>query len=255
MVRAKLLIVIFQWFVGVCLAQSEKELVIISVKDNRLELAKAISFLNSNDAKLICINVDLFKCDSTVKTFPSNHLIGSDTLAILWPSEAEKVLAHELGSARSLLLPSELRELYGEKYLAIDGCGFLYPHKAKTGFVNLISKNGDRSVIDRVQIFNVQLGADTAYHFGVKIALLINENATRKFIKSHSDTVQIKTKPRKRFHTYSMDQFYLNKVDAKLLKGKVAILRIDRPEEYRTIAGKRMSASEIMANIACQVVR
>lgn len=250
MLRIKHILVMLHLLGRICYAQPENELVIITVKDNRLELAKAVRLLNSNYAKLICVNVDLFKCDN-LEYLQSNHL-SSDTLVVMRPSDAEKVLAHELSSTHSLLLPSELREWYGEKYFAIEGCGFLYPDRAKTGFVNLISKNGDRSFIDRVQVLNVQQVGDTAYHFGVKMALLINENATRRFIKSHPDTVLINTMPRRRFHTYSMDQFHLNKVDAKLLKGKVAILGIDRPDEYRTIAGKRMSTSEIMANIACQ---
>src|SRR5579864_8555663 len=89
-------------------AQPEKELVLLTAKDNRLDLAKAIKFLNASDPKLICVNVDLTECDD-VKQFPSNHFSSGDTTAVIRASESEMKLARELAAAGSLLMPSEVR--------------------------------------------------------------------------------------------------------------------------------------------------
>jgi hypothetical protein len=235
-------------------AQPEKELVLLTVKDNRLDLAKAIKFLNASDPKLICVNVDLMKCDD-VKQFPSNHFSSGDTTAVIRPSESEKKLARELEATRSLLLPSEVRPFGSKEYDEIIGCGFLYPENAATGFVNLINSDKVLNQVEKIQISNTFKKEAPRYHFAVNIAFRLNEIAARSFIKSHPNILPIKFERARKFKTYSMEHFYSNKENGKALKGKVIILSVDRPEEHRLLSNKkRMTTSEIFANIACQLI-
>ncbi len=236
-------------------AQPEKELVLLTVKNNRLELAKAIQFLNTCESKLICVNVDLRKCDN-FEQFRSNHFSNNgDTLAVSRPSESEKKLARELEVTRSLLLPSEVRPFGSKEYDEIIGCGFLYPDHAATGFVNLIRNSNFLNLVEKFQISNTFQNEDASYHFAVKIALRLNESAARSFIKSHPNIIPINLERTRKFRTYSMEHFYGNKESGKTLKGKIIILGVDRPEEYRQVSmKKKMTTTEIFANIACQLV-
>lgn len=236
-------------------AQPEKELILLTVKNDRLELAKAIKFLNASAPKLICVNVDLMNCDD-VKQFPSNHFSNSgDTTAVIRPSESEKKLAHELAASHSVLMPSELRPFGSKRTDEIIGCGFLYPESATTGFVNLINNGTVLNQVEKIQISNTYKNEPVVYHFAVRIALQLNESATRSYIKSHPNILPIDFARAKKFKTYSMEQFYSNKESGKALKGKVVILGVDRPEEYCLLSNrKKMTTSEIFANIACQLV-
>ena len=239
-------------------AQPEKELILLTVKDNRLDLAKAIKFLNTCESKLICVNVDLTECDD-FKQFSSNHFNNNgDTLAVIRPSEAEKKLSHELESTRSLLLPSEIRPFGSKEYDAIIGCDFLYPDSAATGFINLINSDKVLNQVEKFQISNTFKNEAPCYHFAVKVAFRLNESAARSFINSHGNIELIDFGRTRKFKTYSMEHFYGRKRRIKALKDKVVILGIDRPEEYRlvvtTTGNKKMTTSEISANIACQLV-
>ena len=46
-----------------CRGQVEKSIVVLTLTSDRVELAKALSFLRSSNSKLICLNVDLSKCN------------------------------------------------------------------------------------------------------------------------------------------------------------------------------------------------
>ncbi|MBS0635859.1 MAG: CHASE2 domain-containing protein [Verrucomicrobia bacterium] len=239
-------------------AQPEKELVLLTVKNDRLELTKAIKFLNANDPRLICVNFDLTNCDD-VKQFPSNHFSNSgDTTAVIRQTESEKRLSRELAMSRSLLMPSELRPFGSKAYDEIIGCGFLYPEKVATGFVNLINSSKVLNQVEKIQISNTYKNEPTVYHFAVNIALQLNESATRSYIKSHPNVVALDFARSRKFKTYSMEHFYGNKESGKALKGKVIILGVDQSVEYHLVptakGNKKMSTSEIFANIVCQLI-
>jgi CHASE2 domain-containing sensor protein len=235
--------------------QPENDLVLLSVKDNRIELAKAIRFLNASEVKLICVNVDLTKCDY-FEQFPTNHYSNNrDTLAMSQPSESEEKLAREFKATRSLLLPSEVRPFGKGKTDEIIGCGYLYPENVATGFVNLISDGKALNQVEKIQISNTYKNEPIAYHFAVRIAFKLNESAARSYIKAHANILQINFDPTRKFKTYSMEHFYKNNRNVNKLKGKIVILSIDHPESYRQLPNKkRMTTSEIFANIACQLI-
>jgi CHASE2 domain-containing sensor protein len=235
-------------------AQPEKELILLTVKNDRLELAKAIKFLNASGPKLVCVNFDLTDCDN-VKQVSSNHY-SNDTTAVITPSESEKKLWRELTVAGSLLLlPSELRRLGRNEFDALIGCDLLYPDGVATGFINLINSDKVLNQVEKFQISNTFRKEEAKYHFAVKIASQLNENATHSFIKSHPNILPINFARARKFKTYSMEQLYRNKDSGKDLKNKVVIVGVDRPAEYRKVSKKKkMTTSEIFANIACQLI-
>lgn len=216
-------------------AQSENDLVLLTVKDDRLELAKALKFLQGNNPKFICVNIDLTKCNE---------------------DKSDKVLTKSLWKVDSLMMITKIRRfgIAGEELLDFIGCPYLYPERVTKGFVNLIGKEEDENLVEKVQITNTN-GKRVRYHFAVNIALRLNAGATRSFIKSSPNIVPINFERARKFRTYKMEQFYGNKENSIVLDGKVLILSIDRPEEYRQVSKKRkMTTSEIFANIACQLI-
>lgn len=246
------LFVVLSLVVSLAKAQHTRDIILLKVQNSRIELAKAVEFLNECEPKLIGVNVDLMNCDS-VKTFHISHY-STDTSMVMYPSKSEKMLEYELGKATSLLMTSELRML-GDEYHEIIGCEFIYPEGATTGFVNLIPNNDDPSLVEKFQISNSFSGEKNSYHFAVVIAFRLNERVTNKFIQSHQNIAQIDFKQRRRFRTYSINDFYGGKKSCSALKDKIVILGIDRPEEYRLVSKskRKMSTSEIFANIACQL--
>jgi hypothetical protein len=264
--RASLLIIVLIFSNAFSQAQSESNIVLLTIKNDRLELANAISFLNANDPRLVCVNVDLFECDQRRPRDPSlNREDHFDSLAkrsVTYPSEAEKQLSRELIAARSLLMPSKVSSFLGAESDFI-GCGFLYPERVKTGFINLIGSENVSNQIEKFQVSLIDIFTkDESYHFAVNIALAVNAEKTNAFIQSHENIVQIDFARKRKFDTYSFDDFVNNKISPKALNGKVVIIAVGQPADYFLIRKKennneelrRMSTSEIFANIACQII-
>lgn len=231
---------------------SSNEIVILTVKDDRAEFAKAIGFLNRCQLALVGVNLDLTNCDN-VKTFQSDHMV-EDTLAVISMSEREKSLSNELQAANFLLLPSTLQKVKQDEYIELIGCGHLYPDNVMTGFVDLISAPNNPNLVEKFQIKNVFRNHGTAYHFAVDIAFTLNESVTTEFVRSHQNIVQVELSQKRKFREYALEDLYNESKSCDKLKGKIVILGTNRSDDYRLVSGKKLTTSEIIANIACQLV-
>lgn len=265
--RARFLIIALSFATVFCQGQPQKDIVLVTVRNDRTELAKVVKFLNVNNPRLICVNVDLFECDQRRPRDPfPNREDHFDSLAVgsvIYPSEAEKQLSRELDASRSLLMLSEVRPVGTEDYANVSVCGFLDPDDATSGFINLIS---DENIANQAYKFQVSVNdfftEKVNYHFAVEIASVLNAEKTEAFIKSHDDTVKIDFDKERKFTTYSFDDFTENKVSGKVLNGKIIIIGVGQPTDYFLVRKrndkneelKRMSTSEIFANIACQII-
>lgn len=268
--RARLLIVLLGLANVFCQGQPQKDIVLLTVRNDRSELVNVIRFLNTNNPELICINVDLSECDQqkprNLIPDPENHEHYFDSLAVrsvIYPSEVEKKLSRELRASHSLLMQSEVSPMGTEAYASIvNCCGFLYSERMAKGFINLVS---NKDIANQAEKFQVSLNDafdDISYHFAVKIASVLDAERTQAFIKSHDDTVEIDFARERKFDTYSFDDFVENKVSGKVLNGKVIIIGVGQPADYFLVQRKKskkgelkkMSTSEIFANIACQII-
>lgn len=265
--RTRLLIVLLSLTNVFCQGQPQNDIVLLTVRNDRSELAKVMKFLNVNNPRLTCVNVDLFECDQRRPhdPFPNDedHFDSLAERSVMYPSEGEKQLSRELNASRSLLMLSEVRPVGKEDYANVSVCGFLHPDNATSGFINLI---GDERIANQVKEFQVSIHdfftEKEIYHFGVNVALALNAEKTQAFIKSHNDTVEIDFDRERKFDTYSFDDFAENKVNGKVLTGKVLIIGVSQPGDYflvrkgknKNAALKKMSTSEIFANIACQII-
>lgn len=237
-----------------CQGQQTLDIIIINVKDDRLELAKAIRLIDGANPKLICINVDLTDCDE-VKRFSTSHLENNDISSEIIPSEPEKELYRELTSARAVLMPSKLLSVGSKENDEVLGCDILYPENMPTGYVNLIYDDKTLSKVEKFQVSNTYKKETTKYHFAVKVAFKMNEKATSSFINSHPNILPIEFNRMRKFKTFNMNQFYDNKELVKILKDKIIILGTDRPEDYFLLQNnEKMTSSEIFANIAYQII-
>ena len=252
--KALNLFVVLSLIASLSKAQHSKDIILLTVQNDRIELAKAVKYLKACETKLICINVDLTKCDS-VNILPSTHFNEVDTLGVIHPSDSEKILVDELEIAPNLLLPSELRRLRQGEDDELIGCPHLYPEGVATGFVNLIVHQGESDIVEEFQISSSFRQEKTAYHFAVVMAFRLNEHATKTFIGTHQNITQIDFSRTRRFKTYAINRFYEGKKSRAMLRSKIVILSVNRLEEYRLVPNskKKMSTSEIFANIACQI--
>lgn len=255
--------------IGICLStvfcqgQTRSDIVILKVKNDRSELADVVEFLNANSPRLICLNVDLSRCEQekSYDLFPNgeNHFDSLSVRSVTHPSEGEKKLSRQLDAARVLLMQSTLRPFGPDGYSEITGCAFLYSEETSTGFVDLVSNNDFSNQIEKFQVSHKDPFGDTSYHFAVKIALVLNEEKALAFTRSHGDTVRIDFSKERKFAVYNFDDFGKKKTRGKQLKGKIVIVSIGQPEDYFLVRKKtnglsRMSTSEIFANIACQII-
>lgn len=243
-------IILFALLVQNCSGQIEKNIVIITLKDDRVELMNALSFLRSSNSKLICLNVNLSDCNQ-------------DSV----DSQLIKVL-HEFDS---MVVPSKLRPFGTGKYRDIGLlCDYFYSNSYKDSFVNLIfsdylnevEKFQTKNIYRSRNLFNEEMAERIRYHFAVNIAYAINPEKTNKFINSNRDTVKIDFGRKREFETYSFDQFVEGKIDNKILEDRVVLIATSLPSDYLLIPSyeskigesRKMSTSEIFASIACQII-
>jgi len=232
-----------------CRGQVEKSIVVLTLTSDRVELAKALSFLRSSNSKLICLNVDLSKCNQ---------------------DSVDRKLIKEFNEIDSLVVSSELVPFGTGKYRDVRlFCSYFYSNHDKDGFVNLIY-NDISNRIEKFKVKNIyktknfnneEVDARTRYHMAVNIAFAINSKETNKFINSNRDTVKIDFRRKREFQTYSFGQFVEGKIDKKVLEDKVVIVTstpldysLVRNYESKTGEFRKMSTSEIFANIACQIL-
>jgi CHASE2 domain-containing sensor protein len=262
--RVSLLIIALSFATVSCQGQPQKDIVLLTVTNDRSELANVVKFLNVNNPRLICVNVDLFRCDREKpgNPFPNreDHFDSLAVRSVTYPSEAEKQLSHELSATHSLLMVSKIRPFGDQGYAEITGCGFLYSEEVSTGYINLVSNEDIANQVEKFQVSLIDPFSELSYHFAVNIALALNPEKTQVFIKSHGDTVEIDFDRERKFTTYSFDEFSANKVSGKVLNGKVVIIGVGQPADYFLVRKKNkngelkeMSTSEIFANIACQI--
>jgi CHASE2 domain-containing sensor protein len=263
-IEGKLLLNVF------CQGQPQKDIILVTVRNDRSELVNVIKFLNTNNPELICVNIDLSECDQrkprNLIPDTENHEHYFDSLAVrsvIYPSEAEKKLSRELDASRSLLMQSEIHPMGTDAYASIvNCCNFLYSETVDTGFINLVSNEDIANQVEKFQVSLIDAFSEVSYHFAAKIAFALNTEKTPAFIKSHDDTVKIDFDKERKFTTYSFDDFAENKVSGKVLNGKVVIIGVGQPGDYFLVRKKKgkieelrkMSTSEIFANIACQII-
>jgi CHASE2 domain-containing sensor protein len=266
LMRVRLLIIAISFAIVSCQGQPQRNIVLLTVRNDRSELAKVVKFLNTNNPKLICVNVDLSECDQRrpLEPFPNreDHFDSLAVRSVIYPSEVEKKLSRELDSSRSLLMQSEIHPMGTDAYASIvNCCNFLYSDGTTAGFINLISNEDIANQAEKFQVSLVDAFDEQNYHFAVNIALALSAEKTHAFIKSHDDTVKIDFDRERKFSTYSFDDFAENKVSGKVLNGKIVIIGVGHPADYFLIRKKKekneelrkMSTSEIFANIACQI--
>lgn len=247
--RSLLFIISFAFVAQSCGGQIEKNITILTLKDDRVELTKALSFLKSSNSKLICLNIDLSQCNQ---------------------DEVDQELIKAFNETDSLVVSSELLPFGTGMYRDVRlFCSYFYTSREKDGFINLIS-NAISNEIEKVQLKNTyktknfnkeEIGARTRYHMAFNIAFAIDSKKTTNFINSNKDTIKIDFKRKRGFETYSFDNFIEGKIDKKALEGKVVIVTSNTPH-YLSIPGdedtagefRKLSTSEIFANIACQIL-
>lgn len=233
-----------------CSGQSEKNIVIVTIRDDRVELTNALSFLRSSNSKLICLNVNLSNC---------NH------------DSVDYQLDLALNKFDTLLVPSEVRPFGTGKYNDIMLlCSYFSSEGHKGGYVNLLYR-GISDEVEKFQTRNVykarnfhgdEINEKIRYHMAVNIAFAINTEKTYKFIRSNTDTVKIDFGQKRRFQTYSFDQLVEGKISKKVLEGKVVVIGTVLASDYlvvpnrktKVVGSRKMLTSEIFANIACQVL-
>ncbi|MFZ6014593.1 MAG: CHASE2 domain-containing protein [Bacteroidota bacterium] len=233
-----------------CSGQIEKNIVILTVKDDRIELMNVLSFLRASNSKLTCLNVNLSNCNQ---------------------DSIDSQLSEELHKFDSLVVPSKVRPYGTGKYRDIRLlCSYFYSNGQKDGFVNLISsdylnqveKFKTKNIYRSENFFSGEIVEIIRYHFAVNIAFAINAEKTKKFIESNSDTVKIDFSRKREFETCSFDQFVEGKIDKKILEGRVVVIATSLPSDYLLVPShegkigefRKMSTSEIFANIACQII-
>lgn len=232
-----------------CSGQVEKDIVILTLKDDRVELTKALSFLRSTNSKLICLNVSLSECKQ-------------DTV--------DGQLIKVFNEIDSLVVSSKIVPFGTSKFRDVRLlCSYFDSSGDKDGFVNLIF-NDITNRVEKFQTKNIykaknfhteEIKEIISYHMAVNIAFAINSEKTSKFINSNRDTVKIDFSKKREFETYSFDQFVEKKIDKKVLEGRVVIVT-SLSSEYLLVPRyennmrefRKMSTSEIFANIACQLV-
>ncbi|MEI9919856.1 MAG: CHASE2 domain-containing protein [Bacteroidota bacterium] len=234
--------------------QYERDIVIIMVKNDRVELAKTLRLLNTSHPKMIALNLDLDECDS-VTEFPTSHGDNGEISTEMIQSKSESQLLQELSASLDLLMPSRLQPFSKRDSGEVIGCPFLYPKMTSIGFVNLIYNIRDSNQVGKFKISN-KYGQDLSYHFAVKIALKLNKKSATGFIESHPNVLPINDGHSRKFKTFNIQDFYDNKENIKFLKDKIVIIGTGRPNDYRIVPGKKklLTTSEIFANIACQMV-
>lgn len=264
--RVRFLTIALSFAIGSCQGQGQREIVLLTVRNERSELAKVLKLLNTNNPKLICVNVDLFQCEQEKPLTPipnrEDHFDSLAVRSITYPSEGEKQLSRELSSAHALLMPSRIRAFADQGYTEITGCSFLYSEEVSTGFVNLVGNEDIANQAEKFQVSLTDAFNEISYHLAVKLAFALNTEKAHAFIKSHDDTVKIDFDRERRFATYSFDDFAENKVSEKVLNGKVVIIGARQQGDTFLVKKKKgkneelrkMPTSEIFANIACEII-
>ncbi len=262
--KTRLFIIVLSFTAQFCQGQQQNDIVLLTVRSDRYELAKLVKFINRNNPKLTCVNVDLFRCDQEKpdELFPNReeHFDSLTVSSFTYPSEAEEQLRNELRATYSLLMPSKIRPLGYQGYMEITGCAFLYSEETSTGFINLISNEDIANQVERFQVSLIDPFNDKSYHFATKIAFALNAEKTRNFINSHENVVKIDFEKKRTFSIYSFDDFVKNKINGNVLNDKIVIIGVGQPGDNFLIRKneseklEKMSASEIFANIACQII-
>ena len=231
--------------------QSEKDLVILTVSNDRVELIKALSLIKSCKPKSVFINMDLGACNQdSIDNQLRKAFKGIDSLVV-----SSKVVPYGTGKYRDAGL----------------FCPYFDSKSTKDGFINLITKDYVSNQVERVQIKNIFLNRSEdfgipnkeviSHHMAVKIALALDAERTTKFLKKNIDTLKIDFGKRREFQTYDANQLAKEGTAKEALNGKAVIIT-GLPYDYLLVPRdgsksgefRKMSTSEIFANIACQIL-
>lgn len=238
---------------------------LVMIRNDRKELANVIDLINAYEPKLVCVNVDLYRCEQekrqSLLQLQKDKGLSPDSP--IYPSEDEKLLSGILAETLSLLMPSKIRLLGSDDYAEITGCGFLYSDDMSTGFVDLVFNKEITNQVEKVQLKTVDSFGDTLYHFAAKIAIALNAEKVKTFINGQNRPVNIDFNRERKFRIYTYDQLMNREIERKSISDKIVIVGIGQPEEQYLVRKsnanltkelRRMSTSEIFANIAAQLV-
>lgn len=243
-----------------CEGQAKEEFVLIRAGNDRSELASLVRFLKDHNPKLICINADLFRCDNEQPPdLFQSHKGRLDSGEILTPSNAEKQLSRELRTAKSLLLPSRIRDFGGYGNVEISGCGFFYNEEVMTGYVDFVNGRDLPIRIEKFQPSFEDSDGVISYHFSVRIALALDSAKARKYLDSHRGPIKIDFSQAPRFVSFSYEELTKKMTDWEVLKGKIVIIGTqEEPVPVQGATGDdtliQMSTSEIFAKIVYQII-
>lgn len=206
---------------------SHSQVTIIKVENDRMEIAKAIEFIDTAQPRVIGLTF-YFECAE---------------------GETDEILSESLINVRSLLMPSKLLPLNGE-LIEVIGCGYLYPLNVQTGYLNLLKSKDADDTLDYLPLSNIYQ-SQTSYHFAVMLAFSYDFKKTQNFLAAHDNVTRIEVDKSCDINEYHIEEFYNKRNDIGQLKDHVIIIS-GSEEDESDVGGK--ASTHVLAASVCQII-
>jgi CHASE2 domain-containing sensor protein len=236
-----LLLFVFKISTGGC--QKQNILLVNVANLERPELARLISHINSNYQPAVVA------IDFIIRDYEHN---------------SDSILAATLANTPKLVMALQLTDVGQGITMNVRGHHMYYPVHAKKGFSNQMMEDDLLNTVKKFQLYSEgKFESFVSPNFAVEIAKCVDSVKTLRFIKDHSNTINIDYKDGKRcFQKIDADDLLNGTMLQNKIRNKIVIIGETIPDDKYVVpiydkklkTMRKMDGIEIIANIVAQIL-